>query len=144
MVRITPQEAAAKMVRRTTAATADVARGVDNVTEAPGMKAAASADRMLASISEAITSGRWADAVSKITLQEWKTAMKTKGIPRIAQGVQAAEPKIAAYFARAFPIMEQIQTDIDNMPNVTLEDRIARSAEWQRRMNSAKESGQLG
>ena len=82
-----------------------------------------------------VTSGQWAEAVSSVSLQEWKDAAKMKGVPRIAAGIAAAEPKLQRFYAQLLPYVDQIKGEIDAMPNLTLEDRIARSAQFQRRMN---------
>ena len=134
VARVNAKEAADKLVRRLSGATQDVIRGVERVTEAPGIKAAAAQDLMLARVMEAITSGKWADAVSAISLPDWKKAMLDKGVPRIAQGVQAAQPKIQAFFEQLLPAVDAAKSEIESMPNLTLEDRIARSSAFQRRM----------
>ena len=134
MARVTPQEAAEKMVRRVSAAGPDIKRGIERVTEAPGVKAAAAQDLMLARLTESVLSGKWADAVAAVPLADWKKAAIEKGLPRIAQGISAAQPKIVTFMTQLLPAVDAAKAEIEAMPNVTLDDRIARSAAFQRRM----------
>jgi len=138
MARVSAAEAAEKLVRRLQSSTQDITRGVDRVQVAPGIAAAEQQDRMLQSLIEAITSGRWAAAVSAVSLGEWKNAMKDKGIPRIATGVAAAQPKIQAFFTKLLPQLDSIKAETDAMPQNTIDERIARSAHFQRRMHDLK------
>ena len=134
MAKVTPQEAAAKLVRRLQAATADITRGIDRVTEPPGASAAAAQDLMLSRLIESVNSGKWADAVSSVSLADWKKAAKEKGVPRISQGIAAAEPKIVAFMTQLLPAVDNAVSEIQAMPATTLEDRISRSAAFQRKM----------
>ena len=138
MAKVTPRQFAEKLVNRARQSTAEMERGVDRVTVAPGEKAAAQADKMLENIIESIRSGRWASAVGAVSLQDWKTSMKEKGIPRVSQGLQAAQPKIERFAAKLLPVLDQIQAEVEQMPDRTLEDRIARSAHVMRRLNEMK------
>lgn len=138
MARVTPAEAAQKLSRRLQAATADITKGINAVTEAPGIKAAASAELMLARLIETVQSGVWAEAVSAVSLQDWKTAAINKGVPRIAQGIQTAEPKLIRFYTQLLPAVDAAVAKVQNMPNLTLEDRIARSAAYQREMANFK------
>jgi len=138
MARVTPQEAANKLVRRLQAATPDITRGIQRVTEAPGIKAAAAAETMIARLMEVVNSGEWAAAVSAVTLQDWKDAAINKGVPRIAAGIAAAEPKIVRFMTQLLPEVDRVKAMTDAMPNLTLEDRINRSAQFQREMANFK------
>ena len=140
MARVTPQEAAEKQVRRLTAATEDIRRGVNRVTVAPGIAAAASADRMIAKLIESVQSGEWAARVSGVSLQEWKDAMLNKGVGRIAAGIQAAQPKLVKFYGELLPFIDTVKAEVDQMPNASLEDSIARSSHFQRRMAEFKRS----
>ena len=68
-----------------------IQNGVNAVSQAPGVAAAAAQDRMLANLTAAVTSGVWARNVAGVSLGDWKAAMVNKGLPRIAQGVTAAQ-----------------------------------------------------
>lgn len=138
MAKLTASEAADKLVRRLQAATGDIQRGVSRVTEAPGAKAAQAQDLMMSRLIESITSGRWAEAVSAVSLSDWKDSMINKGIPRISAGVLAAQPKIQAFFTKLLPALDSIRSEIDAMPKGDIEASIARSAVMQRRLHELK------
>lgn len=134
MARVTPQEYAEKWGRRTSAATADYTKGVNRVTEAPGIKAASKVDKLMNNFIESITSGKWARAVAGVTLQEWKDAATQKGAGRIAAGVAGAQPKMAAFAQQLLSHIDSVKAEVDAMPDTTLDERIAKSAQFQRRM----------
>jgi hypothetical protein len=138
MARVTATQAADKLIKRLTQATADVTAGVEQVTVAPGLAAAEAADLMLIRLTESITSGRWAQAVGSVTLQEWRTAMLKKGVPRIAAGIQASKGKLEKFYAQLLPAVDSAVATIDAMPRTTLEDRINRSSQFQRIMSEFK------
>ncbi|MAH47279.1 hypothetical protein CMI37_15750 [Candidatus Pacearchaeota archaeon] len=141
MVKVTPQAAAEKLVRRLGQSTADITAGVNRVTEAPGVKAAANQDKMIASLMEAVNSGKWARRVSGVSLAEWKKATLEKGVPRIAAGVAASQGKIQDFYAEFFPFLERIQNEIEAMPNATAEDRINRAVHYMRESAKFERSG---
>ena len=134
MARVTPTEAASKLVRRLSQSTEDIRRGIERVSEAPGAKAAQAADRMLESLTRSITSGEWAEAVSSVSLADWKKAAIDKGLARISPGIQAAEPKVRAFMEQLLPAVDAAVASVDSMPQTTLEDRIQRSVAFQRQM----------
>jgi len=138
MARVTATQAADKLIKRLTQATADVTAGVNQVTVAPGLAAADAADLMLARLTESITSGRWAQAVGSVSLQEWRTAMLEKGVPRISAGIQASKGKLEKFYTQLLPAVDAAVAQIDAMPRTTLEDRINRSAQFQRIMSEFK------
>jgi len=134
MAKLTPAEFAEKHARRLKASTEDIRAGVARVTEAPTAKAAAKADKMLANITEAVTSGKWADRLKAVSLEDWQEKMTTKGIPRIAAGIDAARGKVEDFYAQLAPYQDSLQRKIEAMPDLTIEDSIARATEWMRGM----------
>ena len=134
MSKLTPGEAREKHARNLKASVEDIRRGVDRVTEAPGAAAARKQDKMLANVTEAVSSGKWARRVAAVPLEEWKRKMKEKGVGRIASGVDASAAKIESFYAELFPFQDSLQGKIDSMPDLTLEDSISRAAEWMRGM----------
>lgn len=125
-IRVTPDQFVEKHARRTKAAVPDYKAGVDRVDEAPGIKAAQKQEKMLAKLTEAVTSGKWADRVSSVTLLEWKAAAKDKGANRISAGVDGAASKVRAFASQVIPELERIKGEVDNMDDLTLEDSLAR------------------
>lgn len=133
MARLTPTEAAEKMVRRVTAATEDINRGIDRVQISPMEQAADQQELMIQHLIEAVQSGKWAEGLRSVSLAEWKTLFKTKGVPRIAPGIRAAQPKIEAFFREFLPFQDQITAETRAMPKGSLDDRIARATHQMRR-----------
>lgn len=136
-LKVNAQQYAEKWARRLSQSTEDIRTGVERVTEAPGIAAARKEDKMLAGITEAVRSGKWARAVAGVSLEEWRTATLDKGIGRISQGVQSAIPKQVEMATRLLSAIETVKNRVDSMPDITLEDRIAKSAAFQRGMAEA-------
>lgn len=141
MPKMTPKEAADKWSQRATASVGDYTKGINRVTESPTIKAAQAQDKMLANLMEAVTSGRWRQALENVSLESWKKAASEKGSARMAAGVQGAVAKQEAYYRRLWPFLEGLQSEINAMPNMTIEDSIARSAHFQREMHRFKLEG---
>jgi hypothetical protein len=97
MARTTPQELAAKWAKRTKAATPEYQAGIRRVTEAPGVAAAREADRMVAGVQEAVSSGKWQERVAGVSLGSWQQSAIDKGTQRIAAGVDGAESDMAQF-----------------------------------------------
>ncbi len=138
MARVNPQEFADKWSRNTTGAIEFYRQGIQKVTEAPGLKAAAQADKMLARITEAIQSGRWAQKVSAVGLQAWKDAALQKGAGRIQQGVTQAIPRVVLMAGNLLAAVDEGTAKLQNMPSTTIEDSIARVEVMMRHMHSKK------
>lgn len=134
MAKLTPKEAQEKHARRLKASIADIEAGVNRVTEAPGKKAAAKADKMLAGITESVRDGTWARRVGGVSLEEWKEKMVTKGVGRIAAGIDGAAAKTEDFFAQLFSYQDGLQSKLQAMPDLTLEDSINRMTTWVRDM----------
>ena len=128
MAQKSPVQVTEKLIRNLQAATESVRSGVQSVTTSPTEQAAEQADLMLLKITEAVNSGKWGDALRKVSLNEWKNAMLDKGLPRISSGIAAAKPKIQAFFEEWLPWEESISQTVKAMPKGTIEDSIVRAA----------------
>lgn len=137
MPKLTAQEAAEKWSRRTSAATQDMQKGVERVTQSPGQAAAAKADKYAANVQAAITSGKWKRRVGAVTLEQWRTAMTTKGVQRVSSGVAAATSKVAEYYNWEFPVLDQLRSQTAGMADVTIDDSIAKAVAFMRGMHDA-------
>lgn len=124
-VRATPEQATAKWVQNLGAATDRMTTGAQGVTVAPGQKAAAAADKWLARVTQ--SKAKFAKNVASVSLQSWQDSYVNIGIPRVAQGAQAKQAKVANFMASFLPYLARGVQQIDAMPNVTLEDGIARA-----------------
>lgn len=131
-VKLTAPEFAAQWKQRLDAATDRITTGVGKVTEAPGKRAAASADKMRARLLESLDTGRWQGAVAKVSVEDWKKAMVEKGIPRIRAGTAGAVPQMEAFAREFFPHLEAGIARIRAMPSVTLDDNIERAVAMMR------------
>lgn len=117
-----PQAVAQKWATRLSAATQAITDGVNAVTQAPGAAAAAQADVWLANLQAA--RDKWVRNVSAVTLQQWQSAMITKGVPRVASGATAAVPKMGQFMAQWLPYANQIAQSLP--PRGTIDQNIAR------------------
>tara|TARA_Y100000310_G_scaffold156005_1_gene155447 strand:- start:229 stop:651 length:423 start_codon:yes stop_codon:yes gene_type:complete len=135
MAKVTAQQYAEKWQRRMKGAQTDITNGVNRVSEAPGVRAAAKADKMLTGITNAITSGVWAERVASVPLQTWKDQTITKGIPRIAAGVDGAMAKQVVMAGRLLDAVDNVKAQIEGMSDTTFEDRINRMVAFSRGMS---------
>jgi len=138
MARVTPAGFVDKWGRRTKAAVEDYRQGIQGVTEAPGQKAAAAQDKMLANITESITSGRWAAKVGAVPLDVWKRAALDKGAVRIASGVDAAMPRMQTMATNLLAAVDDAKSRIAGMPSTSIDDNIARMTTFVRSMHEKK------
>lgn len=133
-VKVTPEQFALRWGTGLKGSVERIREGVANVTEAPGKKAAAKSDKWHAAISSVAVKEKWARRIAEVGLAEWQDAMIQKGLGRIASGVDAAQPKMAAYGAKLIAHQNALLAQLANMPDVTLEDSIQRATTWIRGM----------
>lgn len=138
MARLTATEFQEKHARRLSAAVEDVRKGIDKVTVNPCELAAAKQDKMLAGITESVTSGRWANGLKRVSLEDWKNAAKNIGVGRIASGIAGAKAKVIAFAEQLLPHIDAQVAKIKGMSDLTLEDNINRMTTFIRGMASFK------
>lgn len=102
-----PNAVAQKWVNGMTGSQAAWEAGVDSVTVSPGALAARQKAAWLQNLTAA--QDKWAANVGALDLNDWKTAMKTKGGPRIAQGAQASQNKFATFMGQLLPAIDRIK-----------------------------------
>jgi len=136
--KLTPQEFQEKHARRLTASVEDIRRGIDRVTVNPCELAAQKKDKMLANLTAAVTDGRWERGLKRVSLDDWKTKTRDVGVGRIAAGIQAASAKVVAFAEELLPHIDAGQAKLKSMPDITLEDNIARMSTFVRHMASMK------
>lgn len=129
-VRVTPSEFAALWKDRLDAATPRIEAGVNRVTVAPGIKAAAAVKKFRVKILEAIDSGRWEGEVARVPLDTWKDKMITKGVPRIRAGTEAALGEMEEFGAVLLAHIEKGQAAIEKLPTLTLGDNLDRMVKF--------------
>lgn len=135
MAKLTAKEFQEKHARRLKQSTEDIRTGIERVTEAPTLKAAAKKQKMKTNLNAAIDSGKWERGLKRVTLEDWKKKAIEKGIGRIPAGIDEAAPKVVAFAEQLLPFQDKIQADIKKMPDVTLEDGIARMTKQVREMS---------
>lgn len=125
-VRVTAEEFQEKHQRRTSAALDDMRAGVERVTEAPGALAAAKEKKMRQNLLAAIDSGKWRRRVGGVSLDSWKADMLDKGVGRVTGGLERAKDKTIEFAGKLIAHQNGILAKLDTMPDLTLEDSIAR------------------
>lgn len=121
-----PKKIAAKQVRRAQEASTDYVEGVQGVTEAPGAKAVRKQDKLKQNFNASVDSGKWADATKAVSRDDWVQATVSKGGARYAAGVEEAKGKIEAFQEDLQSFLASTQSEIDNMPDATPEQRKAK------------------
>lgn len=134
MARVNAQQWLDKWGRRLSSAGPDIQAGVNRVQRAPGQDAAAAADRMLLGVQQSIQDGTWQNNVSKVSLQDWKDSMINKGVPRLAQGVAAAQKNSAGKIQELLSAVDAAAAAANALPKGSLEQNIQRSVVFQREM----------
>lgn len=106
------------------AATQRIQSGVESVTTSPGQLAARQATLWVQNTQAA--QAKFQRNTAAVSLQQWQTATVTKGIPRIASGATAAEPKVQAFMSTFLPF---VQAQVNQLPaRGNLQQNIQRSA----------------
>ncbi len=126
MSRLTAQQLAEKWNQRIKAGTDAITQGVNAVTKSPTVSAAEKENKFRANLLAAIDSGKWKRGLLKVTVDEWKKSMIERGISRIPAGADGALDDMSAFFAELIPFQDSLSATIAKMPDVTLEDSIAR------------------
>lgn len=130
MAKMTPQQIAAKWSNRLSGASQDIQNGVQSVTVAPSQKAIAQKAKMRQNILAAIDNGSWENGLKNVTLADWQQAFIQKGIPRITQGTQAAQDKVATFHSKLQPAQDALSAQVAAMPKMNLSDSIARMTKF--------------
>lgn len=134
MAKLTPEQFAEKQARRLKAAIPDMQQGILSVTEAPTAKAAAKKEKMKQRLLAKIDDGTWENRLKAVTVDEWKRKAAEVGTARVAIGIDANIDKVKKFAEQLLPYQESLKAQIDKMPDLTLEDGIARMTNWVRGM----------
>ena len=135
MAKLTAEEFAEKHARRLKGAVEDIRKGIERVTVAPTTKAAAKKDKMKARLVEKIDDGTWAKRLQSVTLEEWRAKARDVGVSRIAGGIDANRDKVVAFANQLLPAIDAATSKVASMPDITLEDSIARMTTFIREMS---------
>lgn len=104
-------------------ASSKMQEGVNSVTEAPGVKAAAASALWLTNVTKA--EAKFAKNVAAVSLESWKNAYIKKGIPAISNAATVAEPKVQAAATKLIPVINGLLNTIPAR-TATLDGNLAR------------------
>lgn len=126
-----PTTVASKWASNLSASTAAITAGVQGVTVPPGQ--AAARQKAVYTANVAAAADKWAKNVAAVSLATWQSDMVNKGIPRIASGATAAQPKFEAFMTKLLPY---INTQVASLPpRGNLEQNISRVSAFIRGMS---------
>lgn len=134
MAAMSADQIAAHWAQQLGSATAKITAGVQAVTTAPGQAAA----RQKAVYVQNVTASqdKWASRVAAVSLATWQQDTIQKGIPRIASGAAAAQPKFTAFMQKLLPYIASGKSSLP--ARGTLDQNIARMTAWARYMANFK------
>jgi len=138
MAKLSAEQYAEKQSRNLKNSLPDIRAGIERVSQAPGAAAAAAQSRMKDNLNKAIDDGRWAAKVRGVTLEEWKQAALTKGVDRIAQGIDQAHDKQVQMAGRLLAAVDASAQQVRTMPKGTISDSIARMTKFVEDMHKFK------
>ena len=93
---------------------------------------------MLANLTAAVSSGKWAAGLKRVSLEDWKKKARDIGVNRIAAGIDGAKDKVVAFAEVLLPHIDRGKDKIKAMPDVTLDDNINRMTTFIRHMSEMK------
>lgn len=136
----TADQVAAKWQRNLAASTQDMTAGVAAVSVNPMDKAIAQIPVMVQNLQAAAQSGKIEAGMRRVSLSQWKDSMTKKGIPRVASGATAAQPKVQAFMQQLLPHVQAGQNMLDSMPRGSPAQNDARLLAWINHMRQFKRS----
>ena len=122
-----PASVAKQWANNLSRSTERIREGIQRVKESPTVAAARNQEGYLSGVRQAVEDGRWRRGLMRVTTADWQQAMESKGLPRIANGAQAAQGKIEAFMGEWLPYQESLKAKIAAMPKGTIEDAKARA-----------------
>ena len=105
-----PATVAQRWAQNLGAAGAKVTEGVQGVNTAPG--AAAARQVNVWQQNTAASAQKYARNVAAVSLYSWQQATIDKGIPRLASGAAAAQPKMAQFLGKLLPYVESAKNGL--------------------------------
>jgi len=136
------QQVAAKWQQNASAAQSAFTEGVQGTSVDVVSRAIAQQSVMVSNFNQAVTSGRWAQALSASGgTANWKAKTVAKA-GNYSTGIAAGASKYAAAAAKFMPYIESGRNQIAQMPSGNIGASKARAAAWIDYMHAGK--GQLG
>lgn len=125
-----PQQIAQDWAAKLAGSGDKIRRGVQGVSVSPGQAAARQKAAYVQNVQA--SQDKWAARVSAVSTADWAAATVEKGVPRIAAGAQAAQPKFAAFMGQLLPHIDAGRSSLPARGG--LEENIARSGAFARHM----------
>lgn len=123
-----PQAVTDKQIQKAQNAGQDWLNSINDVQDSPMAAAAAKQQKMLTNLTASVTSGKWAAGLLAVSTQAWQQACATKGQARYGAGVAAAKDKILAFQTQWQPFVTAQAAKVNQMPDLTLEDRLNKAS----------------
>lgn len=133
----TPDQIAQRWAQNLGSATQKITDGVNSVSVSPGQAAARQKAVYLQNVQASVD--KWASRTAAVPLDAWKQDMINKGIPRIATGASAAQPKFQTFMTALLP---HIASQVQALPaRGNLEANINRMVQFTRGMAKFRYTG---
>ena len=126
---------AQKWTSKTSASQQDYVDGVQGTQKDPTQLAINNQQRLLANFTASVNSGKWANKLRAVGKGGWQQAVADKA-SNFSTGVNAATGKVATAFAPLLQFENNLQQQVESMPNVTDTDRENRMLAWVRGMRT--------
>jgi len=126
MANRTPDEIAEKYARNTANAVPEYTIGVERVEVAPGVAAAAKADKYIAGVQKSFNERKWQENVAAVPVEEWREKTLSKGVARYQEGTQAAKGNVADFHGELQEFRRGLDTELERMPDSTQEQRLSK------------------
>jgi hypothetical protein len=123
---LTPAQAAEKHSRNLKNASVDIENGIRGVQVSPTALAAKKKDKMIANLTESVRSGKWEKGLLSVSLEDWRKQAIEVGLPRIAAGIDAAQPYMIKFYSEFLPYVEKVSNEVNSMKDLTFQDSMAR------------------
>lgn len=143
MSKKTPQQIAEKYQRGVAGAGNDYASGVQSPSKPWAQATQASAARWGAGIQQAIQNKSFETGVSKAGDQKWLSGALNKGAQRYTAAATDAATAYSQVADRVMGAAAAAQAAVANMPNTTLEQRLARSGAAARAISAYHNGGKV-
>jgi hypothetical protein len=134
------QSAGAAWVAGAQAGTQRWVEGIQNTPKDPTALAVAQQGSLLANVTQAITSGRWATNLRRAGKSKWQANALAKQA-NYGAGVQQGESDYIAAMSIWLPFMGTVQASIASMPKGTLAASQARANAWSSALYNKKRTG---
>lgn len=132
--------AGASWVQGAQAGTQKWVDGIQNTSKDPTALAVAQQSSMLANVTAAVTSGRWAAGLRRAGKAKWQANSLAKQA-NFGAGVMAGESAYISAMSTWLPFMATVQATIAGMAKGTLAASQARSNAWQAALYNKKRTG---